>query len=147
MQKAGYSWFNEKRLGTLVKTYGWRETLKFKVEAEAKAALTTADVFVDELEDIGRRLYGQLQVDGTLDKETVNQYRDIARLRFDALLKLKTERDTLGGFKGFYVRFLKWLGDYSPHAVEAVLQVETELLTRAAQELVNSESNEPETSA
>lgn len=147
MRKTGYSWFTETRLRTLVETYGWRESLKYKVEADAKTALTTADVFVDRLDYVEERLFAQLKGDGTLDKDTVNQYRDIARLRMDALLKVKAERDTLGGFKAFYLRLLNWLGDYSPHAVEALLQVEDSLLARAARELVNVESDETETSA
>jgi len=136
-----YPWFSEKRLDTLVKRYNWREALKTKVETDAKAALTTADQLVDEIEGVRKKLFNLIDVDGVLDKETINQHRDYCRLSTEALTKVKAERDTLGGFKGFYRRFLTWLGDYSPHAVDAVLQVEEQLLTRAARELVDAESD------
>jgi hypothetical protein len=118
-----------------IQKYAWDEALRLKVESDKKAALNSADQLVGEIEFVREKLYTQIKQAGTCDDELISRHRDYCKLSIEALTKVKEAQDTLGGFVAMWERLVTWLGDYSPHALEALLQTENEVMKRAAEEL------------
>lgn len=133
-----YPWFNTDRIAAWEKKYAWREALKVKIEADKRAALTSADELVDEIESVRKKLYELIRADGSNDKELTQQHIHYCRLSVDALSKVKEARDTLGAWLVFWEKLLEWLPDYSTHALDALLQVSSAVIERAAKEYGNA---------
>lgn len=129
-----YPWFSVTRISAWAATYAWEDALKISIEQQKRVALTSADELHNEIEETRKRLFAELQNTGEFDKEKYQLYRDYARLSQDQLIKVTNARDTLGGFVAYWERLLGWLPDYSRHAAEALLQVEEQILKRAAEE-------------
>ena len=129
-----YPWFSVSRITTWAGLYGWDEALKISIESQKKTALNSAEELHNEIEELRKKLYAELQGTGEFDKEKYQLYRDYARLSQDQLLKVTQSRDTLGAFVAFWERLLEWLPDYSPHALQSLLQLTEQILKRAAEE-------------
>lgn len=125
-----------------IQKYAWDAALAIKISADKDAALNSADRLVKEIETVRARLYKQLNDDGVFDGETVKAHKEYAKLSIDALIKIKEARDTLGAFAAMWERLMSWLPDYSNDALEALLQVEEDILTRAAKELGTEEGSD-----
>lgn len=135
-----YPWFSVTRVTAWAAAYGWEDALKISIEQQKRVALTSADELHNEIEETRKRLFVELQNTGEFDKEKYQLYRDYARLSQEQLVKVTNARDTLGAFVGFWERLTGWLPDYSRHAAEALLQVEEQILKRAAEEYAESEA-------
>lgn len=137
-----YPWFNVERIKTWQKKYQWDAALKVKIESDKRAALTSADELVDEIESVRKKLYELIRADGSNDKELTQQHIHYCRLSVDALSKVKEARDTLGAWLVFWERLLEWLPDYSTHALQSLLQVSNAVIERAAKEYGNAGEGE-----
>lgn len=122
-----------------IQKYAWDAALQIKISADKNAALNSADKLVNEIETVRERLYKQLNDDGVFDGETVKAHKEYAKLSIEALIKIKEARDTLGAFAAMWERLMSWLPDYSTDALGALLQVEDEVMKRAATELGTEE--------
>lgn len=129
-----YPWFKVERILAWQTRYQWQAALKVKIEADKRAALTSADELVDEIETVRKKLYELIRADGSNDKDQIAQHIHYCRLSVEALSKVKEARDTLGAWLVFWEKLLEWLPDYSTHALDALLQVSTAMIERAAKE-------------
>lgn len=137
-----YPWFSINRIAAWAEEYRWDEALKISIETQKRVALTSAEDLHNEIEEMRKRLYSELKGTGEFDKEKYQLYRDYARLSQEQLVKVTNARDTLGAFVAFWERVLGWLPDYSRHAAEALLQVEEQILKRAAEEYAEDSETE-----
>jgi len=138
-----YPWFKADRIQAWERKYQWQAALKVKIESDKRAALTSADELVDEIESVRKKLYELIRADGSNDKELTQQHIHYCRLSVDALSKVKEARDTLGAWLVFWEKLLEWLPDYSTHALDALLQVSSAVIDRAAKEYGTGEGEEP----
>lgn len=125
-----------------IKKYAWEAALEIKVATDKHQALNSADKLVNEIETVRERLFKNLQWDGVFDAEAVKAHKEYSKLSIDALIKVKEARDTLGAFAAMWERLMSWLPDYSTDALDALLQVEEEVLKRAAIELGTQEESD-----
>jgi hypothetical protein len=137
-----YPWFGVETIRKWAAKYAWDEALRLKIVADKKAALTSADELSDEVETIRKHLFEQISKGGYSDEELIKLHEKYVARSVEVLIKVKEARDTLGGFVAMYERLLEWLPDYSPHALEALLQVNEQMLERAAEEYGASDSTE-----
>lgn len=140
-----YPWFKTERIAAWEKRFTWDAALKVKIESDKRAALTSADELVDEIETVRKQLFELIRKDGSNDKELRAQHIHYCRLSVEALTKVKESRDTLGGWLVFWEKLLEWLPDYSTHALDAILQVSSAVIDRAAKEYGTAGDEEPET--
>lgn len=133
-----YPWFKAERIPVWEKKYTWDVALKVKIETDKRAALTSADELVDEIETVRKQLFELIRKDGSNDKELRAQHIHYCRLSVEALTKVKEARDTLGAWLVFWEKLLEWLPDYSTHSLDALLQVSSAVIDRAAREYGNA---------
>jgi len=137
-----YPWFGVTRITEWEKKYAWEAALKVKIETDKRAALTTADELVGEIETVRKKLYELIKVDGTHDKELTAQHIHYCRLSVEALTKVKEAQDTFGAWLAFWERLLDWLPSYSTHALESLLQVSDAVIDRAAKEYGSADEDD-----
>lgn len=137
-----YPWFKAERIPVWQKKYAWDAALKVKIEADKRAALTSADELVEEIETVRKKLYELIKGDGSNDKDHIAQHIHYCRLSVEALSKVKEARDTLGAWLVFWEKLLEWMPDYSTHALDALLQVSGAVIDRAAKEYGNAAEGE-----
>ncbi|MGE0133052.1 MAG: hypothetical protein AB7U82_33665 [Blastocatellales bacterium] len=139
-----YPWFNATRIPEWEKKYAWESALRVKIETDKRAALTTADELVDEIETVRKKLYELIKGDGSHDKELTAQHIHYCRLSVEALTKVKEARDTFGAWLAFWERLLDWLPQFSTHALDSLLQISDAVIDRAAKEYGSSDEGDDE---
>ena len=137
-----YPGFQAARVADWATKYAWQAGLKLVIDQHRRFALTSAETLTNDIEAMLERLKLEIEKAGAFDKELFQLFRDFCRLKQEQLTKVQPARDTLGAFVAFWERQLAWLKDYSPHAAEALLQVEEQILKRAAEEYAESEQAE-----
>lgn len=114
--------------------FNWDFLVEQKITREKQVALTDADELYQEVKLLRQKIFEQVKDSVSLDDDLIKVFLGYARESRELLLKIKSDSDTLGAFVTMLERLLEWLPDYSREARDALLQIQEEIVNRAATE-------------
>lgn len=135
-----YPGFAKSTIAKWESQFDWEIVLELDRDRRKKIALTDADELYEEVKLLRKRVFETVRSSVDLSDDLVKVFLGYARESRELLLKIKSDSDTLGAFVAMLERLLEWLPDYSIEARDALLQIQEEIINRAATEFSTTET-------
>lgn len=114
--------------------YGWEKAHKLKLAAGAQAATTSAETLFSEIEAIRKRLKGEIDAAGVLNRDLIYQHHNYCQLSANLLARRDAARDDLQSFVAAWERLLGWAAEIAPRLASDLINVSGQVMERARAE-------------